>query len=127
MSAMYFLPNSLSDPSFEVYLQDTHRFMDYLDVKDELLPKLIESFKEFSSLRHIRFNCSNRFEGRYPAIRIQCPVGFVPDVIAIEFPHRHESFIVRFAEQETTIQGLENLAMHLRVILTMGLAHWQPT
>lgn len=127
MSVLHFSPNSLSDPSFEAYLRDTHRLMDYRDVRDDLLPKLIDSFEAFSHLRHVRFNCSNRFEGRHPAIRIQSPVGFVPDVISIEFPHRHESFIVKFAEQETTIQGLTNLAIHLRVIVTMGLAHWQPT
>jgi hypothetical protein len=54
-------------------------------------------------------------------------VGFVPDVIHIEFPHRHESFVVKQAEQESKLQGLENLANHLRVILMMGVAHWRTT
>jgi hypothetical protein len=126
LSAMYFLPNSLSDPSFEAYLRDTHRLMDYRDVKDDLLPKLVASFEEFASHHQIKFICSNRFEGQFPAMRIQCPVGFVPDLIYIEFPHRHESFLIKQAAQETAIQGLVNLAIHLRVILTMGLAHWRP-
>ena len=127
MSTLHFLSNSLSDPIFEAYLSDTHRFTDYRSVMDELLPKLIDSFAEFSSRRHIRFSCSNRFEGQFPSIRIQCPVGFVPDLIHIEFPHRHDTFVVKQAAEETVIRGLANLASHLHVILTMGLAHWRPT
>jgi hypothetical protein len=127
MSSLYFLSNSLSDPSFETYLHDTHRLLDYRDVKDQLLPKLFESIEAFSHQSHCQFVFSNRFEGQFPAIRIQCPVGFVPDVIHIEFPHRYESFVVRQAGQETKLQGLENLAIHLRVIVLMGLAHWRTT
>jgi hypothetical protein len=127
VSPFYFLPNSISDPGFETYLRDTHRWMDYCDVKGQLLPELLESIEDFSQHRHCRFTCSNRFEGQFPAIRIQSPVGFVPDLIFIEFPHRHESFVVKQASQESTLQGLENLTNHLRVILTIGLAHWRTT
>ncbi len=127
MSPFYFLPNNISDPDFETYLRDTHRWMDYRDVKGQLLPQLFESMEEFSQHRHCRFTCSNRFEGQFPALRIQSPVGFVPDLIFIEFPYRHESFVVKQASQESKLQGLEHLANHLRVILTMGLAHWRTT
>ena len=127
MSPFYFLPNNISDPDFETYLLDTHRWMDYRDVKGQLLPQLFESMEEFSQHRHCRFTCSNRFEGQFPALRIQSPVGFVPDLIFIEFPYRHESFVVKQASQESKLQGLEHLANHLRVILTMGLAHWRTT
>ena len=127
MSPLYFLSNSTSDPTFESYLRDIHRHADYKTVKELLLPKLFESVDYFSNARHVRFVCTNRFEGRFPAIRIQSPVGFVPDVIHIEFPHRHESFVVKQAGQESKLQGMENLSNHLRVILMMGLAHWQPT
>lgn len=127
MSPLYFLPNSLGDPVFETYLRDTHRWMDYRDVKEQLLPKLFESIEEFSQQRHTRFTCTNRFEGQFPAIHIQSPVGFVPDSICIEFPHRHEMFVVRQAEQESKLHGLDSLANHLRVILVMGLAHWRTT
>jgi hypothetical protein len=125
VTPLYFLPNSLSDPSFETYLRDTHRLLDYRDVKANLLPKLFESIEEFSHHSHCQFKCCNRFEGQFPSLRIQCPVGFAPDVIHIEFPHRHESFVVKQAGQELKVQGLENLAIHLRVILVMGLAHWR--
>ena len=127
MSPLYFLPNSLSDPVFEAYLRDTHRLMDYRDVKERLLPKLFESIDDFSQQRSTRFTCTNRFEGQFPAIHIQSPVGFVPDLICIEFPHRHESFVVKQAEQETKLQGLDRLVNHLRVILVMGVAHWRTT
>lgn len=127
MSPLYFLPNSLSDPVFEAYLRDTHRLMDYRDVKERLLPKLFESIDDFSQQRSTRFTCTNRFEGQFPAIHIQSPVGFVPDLIRIEFPHRHESFVVKQAEQETKLQGLDSLDNHLRVILVMGVAHWRTT
>lgn len=125
MNLLYFSPNSLSDPVFESYLRDTHRLIDYRDVKEQLLPKLLESISEFSQNRHCRFTCRNRFEGQFPAIRLQSPVGFVPDVIYIEFPHRHQAFVVKQAGQESKVQGLDNLANHLRVILVMGLAHWR--
>ncbi len=127
MTTLYFLPNSLSDACFETYLRDTHRLLDYRDVKDKLLPHLFESMQAFSNQTHCQFRYSNRFEGQFPAIRIQCPVDFVPDVIHLEFPHRHESFVVKQAGQESKLQGLENLANHLRVILVMGLAHWRTT
>mgnify|MGYP000104750484 FL=1 len=127
MTPLYFLANSLSDPTFETYLRDTHRYLDYRDVKEKLLPELFGSIDEFSSRRHCRFTCSNRFEGQFPAIRIQTPVGFVPDVIDIEFLHRHESFCVTQAGQAAKVQGLDQLGNHLRVILIMGLAHWRPT
>jgi hypothetical protein len=127
VSPLYFLPNHLSDSIFETYLRDTHRLMDYRDVKEQLLPQLFESFQEFTHHRHCRFTCTNRFEGQFPSIRIQSPVGFVPDVIHIEFPNRHESFVVKQAKQESKLQGLENLTNHLRVILMMGLAHWRTT
>jgi hypothetical protein len=127
VSPLYFLPNSLSDPVFEAYLRDTHRLMDYRDVKDQLLPQLFESIDEFSQQRSTRFTCTNRFEGQFPAIHIQSPVGFVPDLICIEFPHRHEAFVVKQAEQATKLQGLDSLASHLRVILVMGVAHWRTT
>lgn len=127
MSTLNFLPNSLSDPSFETYLRDTHRLLDYWDIKDQLLPKLFESIEVFSDQSHCRFVCSNRFDGQFPTLRIQCPVGFAPDVIHIEFPHRQESFVVRQSGQETKLQGLENLAIYLRVIVVMGLSHWRTT
>ena len=127
LNTLIFLTNSLSDSSFESYLRDTHRWVDYRDLKEDVLPKLLNSFKEFSIHPDARFKCANRFEGQFPSIRIQCPVGFVPDVIYIELPHRHETFIVKQAMQTTTIKGLENLVIHLRVLLTIGLAHWQPT
>lgn len=126
MTPLYFLPNSLSDPSFEAYLQDTHRFHDYLDVKDKLLPKLFESIEQFSKGVNTRFLCVNRFEGQNPALRIQSPAGFVPDVIYIEFPPQHDAYIVTQTTQEFKAVGLENLASHLRVLLVMGLAHWSP-
>ena len=127
MTRLHFYPNSLSDRSFEIYLRDTHRYLDYRDVKEQLLPKLFESIEQFSVGVSFRFTCMNRFEGQFPALRIQSPVGFSPDVIDIEFPPRHESFCVKQAEQASNVQGLENLASHLRVVLVMGLAHWHPT
>jgi hypothetical protein len=126
LSRLNFLSNSLSDSYFESHLKDTHRYLDYCDVRDHLLPDLITSIEPSSQLINFQFSCSNRFEGQYPTLRIQCPVGFVPDVIGIEFPPRHEFFHVRQAAQEFKVQGLDKLANHLRVILMMGLAHWQP-
>jgi hypothetical protein len=127
MTKLHFYANSISDPSFEAYLRDTHRYLDYRDVRDELLPKLFESIEQFSKGVNFRFTCSNRFGGQEPELCIQSPVGFVPDVIHIEFPPRHEFFCVKHANQDTKVQGLENLAAHLHVLLVMGLAHWQPT
>ena len=126
MSVLHFSPNNASDSTFESYLRDTDRYIDYRDVKEQLLPQLFDSIEQFSKAVHIRFNFSNRFEGQFPAIRIQCPVGFVPDVIYIEFPPRHECFCIKQTGQELKVQGLENLAHHLRVLLVMGLAHWHP-
>lgn len=126
MSPLYFLPNSLSDPSFESYLRDTHRYLDYLDVKNKLLPKLFESIEQFSKGINTRFLCVNRFEGQHPALRIQSPVGFFPDVISIEFPPLHETYCVIQTNQEFKVVGFENLTNHLRVLLVMGLAHWRP-
>ncbi len=125
MNLLYFSQNILSDPSFERYLRDTHRWMDYRDVREQLLPQLLESIHEFSQHRHCRFTCSNRFEGQFPSLKIQSPVGFVPDEIYIEFPHQHEVFVIRQANQESKVQGLDQLVSHLRVILVMGLAHWR--
>jgi hypothetical protein len=127
MSSLYFLKNSISDPTFESYLRDMDRYIDYCDVKNIVLPASFALFDEFAHRPHIRFTCINRFEGQFPAIHIQCPVGFVPDVICIEFTYRHAFFIVKQAGQASHIQGLENLSSHLRVILTMGLAHWRAT
>ena len=126
MSPLYFVQNSTSDPTFESYLRDIHRFSDYQTVKELLLPKLFESIEYFLHERHFRFACSNRFEGRFPTLHIQCPVGFVPDVIAIEFLVQTEAFCIKQSGQEFKLQGLDDLTHHLRVILVMGLAHWQP-
>ncbi len=125
MSPLYFLPNSTSDPAFESYLRDIRRYSDYQIVKDFLLPRLFESIEQFLDAHHYRFSCSNRFAERYPTLHIQCPVGFVPDVIAIEFLVQTESFCVKQSGQEFKLQGFDNLTHHLRVILFMGLAHWQ--
>jgi len=127
VSLLYFVSNSLSDASFETYLHDTHRLMDYRHLKEQLLPQLLESIDEFSQHRHCRFTCTNRFDGQYPALRIQSPVGFVPDVIHIEFPHHQASFVVKQTGQESRVQGLDSLGNHLRVILVMGLVHWRTT
>ncbi len=127
MTKLHFNPNRVSDPSFEAYLQDTHRYRDYRDVRDALLPKLFEAIEPISMGLNFRFTCTNRFEGQAPALHIQSPVGFVPDAIHIEFPPRRDLFCVRQASQKTDVQGLENLAMHLHVLLVMGLAHWYPT
>lgn len=126
MTSFQFYPNSLSDSVFEAYLHDTHRFADYSNVKVELLPELFESIDEFSLGVSCKFKGTNRFEGQHPAIRIQSPVGFVPDVIFIEFPPRHASFCIKQDAHTVTIYGLEDLAKHLRVMLLMGLAHWHP-
>lgn len=126
MSPFSFLSNSVSDSYFESHLKDTHRYLDYCDVRDHVLPDLVTSVESLQQLTNFRFSCSNRFDGQYPTLRVQCPVGFVPDVILIEFPPKHEFFHVRQAAQEFKVQGIENLQNHLRVILTMGLAHWQP-
>jgi hypothetical protein len=126
MSPLYFLPNSLSDSSFESYLQDTGRYRDYCNVKNELLPNLLASLEHFRHGVDSRFVCSNRFEDQHPALRIQSPSGFVPDLIYIEFPIEDELFCVKQAGQIFKVSGLENLAHHLRVLLVMGLAHWHP-
>lgn len=126
MSPLYFLPNSLSDPSFEAYLQDTHRYRDYLDVKDKVLPQLFASIEQFSKGVNTRFLCANRFEGQHPALRIQSPAGFVPDVVYVEFPPQHDTYIVSQTAQEFKVVGLDKLVNHLRVLLVMGLAHWSP-
>ena len=126
MSPLYFLANSLSDPSFEAFLEDTRRLHDYRDVKDRLLPEIFESIEQFSFGVNTRFLCSNRFEDQHPALRIQSPTGFVPDVIYIEFPPIHDSYCVKQGVQEFKVQGLDHLSHHLRVLLVMGLAHWHP-
>jgi hypothetical protein len=126
MSPLYFLPNSLSDPSFEAYLKETHRYSDYLNVKEKLLPKLFESIEQFSKGLNTRFLCVNRFEGQNPALRIQSPAGFVPDVMYVEFPPQHDTYIVSQTAQVFNVVGLDNLINHLRVLLVMGLAHWSP-
>jgi hypothetical protein len=126
VTPLHFLPNSLSDPSFEGYLRDTHRYLDYLDVKDKLLPKLFESIEQFSKDVNTRFLCINRFEGQHPALRIQSPSGFVPDVIYIEFPPKPDTYRVIQTGQEHSVEGLDQLTHHLRVLLVMGLAHWFP-
>jgi hypothetical protein len=126
MSSLHFRLNSLSDPTFEAYLKDTHRYRDYCEVRDQVLPRLITSIDQLPQQVGYRFSCSNRFEGPYPALRIHCPVGFVPDEIWIGFPQSHDSFFVKQTAQEFKVKGLENLENHLRVILMMGLAHWRP-
>lgn len=126
MSPLYFLTNSLSDPSFEAYLQDTGRLHEYRDVKDCLLPKLFESIEQFRGGVNTRFLCNNRFEDQHPALRIQSPTGFVPDVIFIEFPPAHDSYCVKQGGQSISLQGLDQLSHHLRVLFVMGLAHWHP-
>jgi hypothetical protein len=126
MTPLYFVANSLADPTFEAYLKDTHRFLDYRDVRDHVLPNLFASLDEVSKGRSFRFTCANRFDGQHPAIRIQSPVGFVPDLIWIEFPARHDSFRIKHSAQEMHVQGMEMLENHLRVLLVMGFAHWSP-
>ncbi len=126
MSALHFLSNGVSDAYFESHLKETHRYLDYGDVREHLLPGLIASIDPLPQQINFRFSCTNRFDGQYPTLRLQCPVGFVPDVICIEFPPRHEFFHVRQSSQEFKVQGLENLENHLRVLLMMGVAHWQP-
>jgi len=126
VSPLHFFPNHVSDAVFESYLKDTHRYLDYCDLRDHVIPELIDAIDALPQLVHFRFSCSNRFEGAHPRLRILCPVGFVPDVIDIEFPPRHEAFQVKQAAQALKVQGMGNLENHLRVILMMGLAHWQP-
>jgi hypothetical protein len=126
MSPLYFLSNSTSDPTFEGYLRDIQRHEDYQAVKEVLLPELLGSIAHFADGRQVRFVCTNRFEGRHPTLHIQCPVGFVPNTISVEFLVRLASFCVKQSGQELKVQGLDNLSHHLRVILVMGLAHWQP-
>jgi hypothetical protein len=126
MTPLYFVANSLSDATFETYLKDTQRYLDYRDVRQHVLPGLFASFDEMSKGKNFRFVCANRFEGQHPAIRIQSPVGFVPDQIWIEFPARHESFRLKHSAQELDVQGLDKLESHLRVLLVMGFAHWSP-
>lgn len=126
MTPLYFLANTLSDPSFEAYLKDTHRYLDYRDVQDHVLPSLFASLHDVSRGRSFRFTCTNRFDGQHPAIRIQSPVGFVPDLIWIQFPAQHEAFRIQHSAQEMHVQGMDMLEHHLRVLLVMGLAHWSP-
>jgi hypothetical protein len=126
MTPLYFAANSLADPTFEAYLKDTYRYLDYQDVRQHLLPELFASLDEVSKGRNFRFTCSNRFDGQFPAIRIQSPVGFVPDAIWIEFPARHEAFRVKHSAQELDVQGMDRLENYLRVLLIMGFAHWSP-
>ena len=126
MTPLYFVANSLADPTFEAYLKDTHRYLDYRDVRAHVLPNLFASLDNVSQGRNFRFTCSNRFDGQFPALRIQSPVGFVPDEIWIEFPARHESFRIKHSAQELQVQGMDMLESHLRVLLIMGFAHWSP-
>jgi hypothetical protein len=126
MTPLYFVTNSLADPTFEAYLKDTHRYLDYRDVREHLLPNLFASLEDVSQGRNFRFTCANRFDGQCPAIRIQSPVGFVPDQIWIEFPAQHESFHIKHSAQALNVQGMDMLESHLRVLLVMGFAHWSP-
>jgi hypothetical protein len=126
MTPLHFWSNSVSDQTVDSYLKDTQRYQDYCVVRDQLLPELIASIEQLPKQVGFRFTCLNRFEGQYPALRVQCPVGFVPDVITIEFPPRDEFFCVQQASQVFKVQGIDKLENHLRVLLVMGLAHWSP-
>ena len=126
MTPLHFWSNSVSDQTFDAYLKDTQRYQDYCVVRDQLLPDLITSIEQLPKQVGFRFTCCNRFDGQHPALRVQCPVGFVPDVITIEFPPRNEFFGVKQAAQDFKVQGIEKLENHLRVLLMMGLAHWSP-
>ncbi len=121
----HFEKNIISDSTFENYLRDTHRLMDYRDVRDRLLPKLFESLKDLANDEKCSFTCTNRFEGCDPALKIQTPSGFVPEAIHIEFPPRHEIFRVKQGGQELILHGLDLLSTHLRAVLLMGYAHWR--
>ena len=123
MTSFCFLSNCLSDPSFETFLKDTHRYFDYRDVKLQLLPQLIKSIKPVTEVDDCQFTGTNRFEGQFPALRIQSPIGFSPEVIHIEFPPRRGAFCVKQSGQTFTLPGIENLGHHLRVLLVMGFAH----
>jgi hypothetical protein len=127
MSPLHFLSNSLSDPTFDAYLKDTRRYSDYCEVRDRLLPALVDAIAALPQQINYRFSCVNHFEGQHPTLRVKCPVGFVPDVIEIEFPPHHDTFQIKQAAQALKVQGREKLENHLRVILMMGLAHWHPT
>ena len=126
MSPFHFLSNSLSDRVFEAYLSDTHRLNDYLSVRDALLPNLLASIELLPRHLDFRFTCTNRFDGRHPTLRIQCPVGFVPDLIHVEFLPSKDCFVVKQTSQEFNLRGMKNLENHLRVLLMMGVAHWSP-
>lgn len=126
MTPFHFLSNSVSDRAFETYLNDIHRLNDYLVVRDTLLPNLLASIDQLPRHLDFRFTCTNRFEGKHPTLRIQCPVGFVPDLIYVEFPGAQDCFVVKQTSQEFKLLGMTNLENHLRVLLMMGLAHWSP-
>ena len=123
MSRIYMRRNTLTDATFETFLSDINRLADYKAVRDVTLPELLEDLD--MSLVHCRhtFTCVNRFEGRDPALRIQCPLGFMPSVIDIEFPQGRHVYRIKHASQVLIITGLEELVKNLRIILTMSWAH----
>ena len=123
MSRVYMRRNTLTDATFETYLGDINRLTDYKTVRDVTLPELLQDLDATLAYCKQTFTCVNRFEGRDPALRIQCPLGFLPSVIDIEFPQGRHVYRVKHASQVLSITGLEELAKNLRAILTMSWAH----
>lgn len=123
MSRVCFRRNLLSDATFENYLSDINRLTDYKEVRDVMLSELLHDLDSQFEYRSFTFTCTNRFEGRDPALRIQCPIGFMPAYIDIEFPHGKHAYRVKHVSQMTIVTGDEELLKNLRIVLTMGWAH----
>lgn len=125
MSRMCFRRNPLSDRTFETYLSDINRLSDYKEVRDVVLPNLLHELDQQFEYRSYTFTCTNRFEGRDPALRIDCPLGFMPATVDIEFAYGKHAYCVKHEAQLVKINGEDDLSKNLRVILTMGWAHAQ--
>ncbi len=110
----HFLKNTISDGVFEKHLKSTHRFKDYLQVREKMLSDLFTDVRRQWADEVGHLVSINHFEGADPALRVLCKTVATELVIDIQFPSGGSDYKVICCGQNFIFENPQRLSHYLQ-------------
>jgi len=98
---------------FEKHLKSTHRFKDYLQVREKMLSDLFTDVRRQWADEVGHLVSINHFEGEDPALRVLCKTAATELVIDIQFPSGGTDYKVICCGQNFIFENPQRLSHYL--------------
>ena len=108
------MKNSVSDGAFEKHLKSTHRFKDYLQIREKMLSDIFTDIRGQWANEVGHLVSINHFQEKDPALRVLCKTAATELVIDIQFPSGGTDYKVACCGQNFVFETPEKLSRYLK-------------